>query len=58
MNEAWARVVDLPGLEDNISPSNNISTLLRLVITEVSILTNSRLLGNDFKRIYSSYLDY
>jgi hypothetical protein len=36
MNEAWARYVDLPGLDDNISPHNNIIVLLGFVITEVS----------------------
>lgn len=36
MNEAWARCVDLPGLEDNISPNNNIDVLLRVVINEVN----------------------
>lgn len=37
MNEAWARTVDLPGLEDNISPNNRISTLLRFVINEFQL---------------------
>ncbi|KAJ8959923.1 hypothetical protein NQ314_006125 [Rhamnusium bicolor] len=36
MNEAWARCVDLPGLEDNISPNNNINILFGFVINEVS----------------------
>lgn len=36
MNEAYARCVDLPGLEDNISPNNNINILFGIVITEVS----------------------
>lgn len=35
MNEAWARCVDLPGLEDNISPNNNINILFGFVINEV-----------------------
>ncbi|KAK5650330.1 hypothetical protein RI129_001359 [Pyrocoelia pectoralis] len=34
MNEAWARVVDLPGLEDNTSPSNNILKLFRVVVND------------------------
>ncbi|RZC35875.1 vacuolar protein sorting-associated protein 13A-like, partial [Asbolus verrucosus] len=38
MNEAWARYVDLPGLEDNISPNNNIMILLRFVINEFSLV--------------------
>lgn len=36
MNEVWARTVDLPGLEDNVSPNNNILVLLRFVIHEVN----------------------
>lgn len=36
VNEAWARVVDLPGLDDNVSPHNHISTLFRLVVHEVT----------------------
>lgn len=36
MNEVWARTVDLPGLEDNVSPNNNILVLLRFVIQEVN----------------------
>lgn len=35
MNEAYARCVDLPGLEDNISPNNNINVLFRVVMNEV-----------------------
>lgn len=35
MNEAWARTVDLPGLEDNVSPNNTIETLYGCVINEV-----------------------
>ncbi|XP_066252577.1 intermembrane lipid transfer protein VPS13A-like [Euwallacea similis] len=38
MNEAWARTVDLPGLEDNISPNNNIETLYGVVVNEFSVL--------------------
>ncbi|KAH1005296.1 hypothetical protein HUJ04_006309 [Dendroctonus ponderosae] len=38
MNEAWARTVDLPGLEDNISPSNNIEVLYGLVVNEFSMV--------------------
>lgn len=49
MNEAWARVVDLPGLEDNISPNNNIKTLLRFVVNEVSDLN---------LRIFRKIMDY
>lgn len=37
MNEVWARMVDLPGLEDNISPNNNIDVLLRFVVNEVNL---------------------
>lgn len=40
MNEVWARTVDLPGLEDNISPNNNIDVLLRFVVNEVSNFRN------------------
>ncbi|EEZ98160.2 hypothetical protein TcasGA2_TC000586 [Tribolium castaneum] len=38
MNEAWARYVDLPGLEDNISPNNNITVLLRFIINEFTLV--------------------
>ncbi|KRT80523.1 hypothetical protein AMK59_6501, partial [Oryctes borbonicus] len=34
-NDVWARCVDLPGLEDNISPSNTISNLIGCEIKEV-----------------------
>ncbi|KAK9875024.1 hypothetical protein WA026_005834 [Henosepilachna vigintioctopunctata] len=37
-NETWARVVDLPGLEDNISPNNNIKILSRYVINEICVV--------------------
>lgn len=37
-SEAWARCVDLPGLEDNVSPSNTIRGLSRLVLGEFCIL--------------------
>lgn len=32
--EVYARSVDLPGFDDNVSPSNNINTLLRFVVGE------------------------
>ncbi|CAL1270146.1 unnamed protein product [Larinioides sclopetarius] len=35
--ERWARVIDLPGFEDNVSASNYIRVLFRLVAGEVSI---------------------
>ncbi|KAG1650405.1 Vacuolar protein sorting-associated protein 13C [Nymphon striatum] len=35
--EEWARMVDLPGFDDNVSPSNIINTLLRFLIGEVVI---------------------
>ncbi|CAH1186159.1 unnamed protein product [Phyllotreta striolata] len=37
MNEAWARCVDLPGLEDNVSPNNNVNVLYGFFINEFSI---------------------
>ncbi|XP_044757951.1 vacuolar protein sorting-associated protein 13A-like [Coccinella septempunctata] len=37
-HESWARVVDLPGLEDNISPNNNIDTLCRFIINEICVV--------------------
>ncbi|XP_025830546.1 vacuolar protein sorting-associated protein 13C [Agrilus planipennis] len=37
MNEAFARVIDLPGLEDNISPNNTIRTLLRFSFNEFTL---------------------
>ncbi|GIY87399.1 vacuolar protein sorting-associated protein 13C [Caerostris extrusa] len=35
--ERWARIIDLPGFEDNVSASNYIRILFRLVAGEVSI---------------------
>ncbi|KAG8309677.1 hypothetical protein J6590_078973 [Homalodisca vitripennis] len=35
--ELWARTVDLPGFDDNVSPNNVITMLLRFVIGEVVI---------------------
>ncbi|KAF5301566.1 hypothetical protein FQR65_LT08871 [Abscondita terminalis] len=37
MNEAWARVVDLPGLEDNTSPTNSIIRLFRIVVCDFAL---------------------
>ncbi|XP_021923386.1 vacuolar protein sorting-associated protein 13A-like isoform X4 [Zootermopsis nevadensis] len=34
-NELWARTVDLPGFDDNVSPQNIITMLLRLIVGEV-----------------------
>lgn len=34
--ELWARTVDLPGFDDNVSPNNTITSLFRCVIGEVS----------------------
>lgn len=33
--ELWARTVDLPGFDDNVSPHNAITMLLRIVVGEV-----------------------
>lgn len=33
--EIWARTVDLPGFDDNVSPNNNIGMLLRFVIGKI-----------------------
>lgn len=38
--EAWARCVDLPGLEDNVSTHNTIQNLVRVVIGEVRFINN------------------
>ncbi|KAJ2950876.1 hypothetical protein O0L34_g5236 [Tuta absoluta] len=35
--EVYARSVDLPGFDDNVSPSNNINTLLRFIVGEIVI---------------------
>ncbi|KAH9636273.1 hypothetical protein HF086_009469 [Spodoptera exigua] len=35
--EIYARTVDLPGFDDNVSPSNNINTLLRFIVGEIVI---------------------
>jgi hypothetical protein len=34
-SELWARTVDLPGFDDNVSPQNIITMLLRLNVGEV-----------------------
>lgn len=34
-NELWARTVDLPGFDDNVSPHNTIAMLLRIIVGEV-----------------------
>lgn len=34
--ELWARTVDLPGFDDNVSPNNTITSLFRCVIGEVN----------------------
>nr|CAD7259318.1 unnamed protein product [Timema shepardi] len=36
-NELWARTVDLPGFDDNVSPRNTITMLLRFNVGEVVI---------------------
>lgn len=33
--EHWARTVDLPGFDDNVSPFNALTVLLRFIIGEV-----------------------
>lgn len=33
--EVFARNVELPGFDDNVSPSNNINTLLRFLVGEL-----------------------
>lgn len=33
--EIFARTVDLPGFDDNVSPSNTINTLLRFVVGQL-----------------------
>lgn len=38
MNEVWARVVDLPGLEDNISPNNNITDIVCVNLIEFTLV--------------------
>ncbi|XP_075975072.1 intermembrane lipid transfer protein VPS13A-like isoform X2 [Anticarsia gemmatalis] len=35
--EVYARSVDLPGFDDNVSPSNYINTLLRFIVGEIVI---------------------
>lgn len=37
--EVYARSVDLPGFDDNVSPSNNINTLLRFIVGEFIKIT-------------------
>ncbi|XP_066901628.1 intermembrane lipid transfer protein VPS13A isoform X3 [Halyomorpha halys] len=36
-NEQWARTVDLPGFDDNVSPNNIINMLLRFMIGEIVV---------------------
>ncbi|KAL1131713.1 hypothetical protein AAG570_011326 [Ranatra chinensis] len=36
-SELWARTVDLPGFDDNVSPNNVITMLLRFIIGEIVI---------------------
>lgn len=36
--ELWARTVDLPGFDDNVSPNNTITSLFRCVIGEVDFI--------------------
>ena len=38
--ELWARTVDLPGFDDNISPNNVITSLLRVIVKEIIIVLN------------------
>ncbi|CAH0720243.1 unnamed protein product, partial [Brenthis ino] len=38
--EEYARSVDLPGFDDNVSPSNTIGTLMRFIIGEIVINLN------------------
>ncbi|BET01399.1 Vacuolar protein sorting-associated protein [Nesidiocoris tenuis] len=35
--ELWARTVDLPGFDDNVSPNNVITILLRFIVGEVVV---------------------
>lgn len=36
--ELWARTVDLPGFDDNVSPNNIITSLLRVMIGEIVLV--------------------
>ncbi|XP_017782614.1 PREDICTED: vacuolar protein sorting-associated protein 13A-like [Nicrophorus vespilloides] len=47
MNEVWARCVDLPGLEDNISPSNTILIIFRFVVNEFQLVYSRSCENND-----------
>lgn len=33
--ELWARTLDLPGFEDNVSPHNTITSLVRVTLGEI-----------------------
>jgi len=33
--EVWAKTMDQPGFEDNVSPNNSIEVLLRFLLGEV-----------------------
>jgi vacuolar protein sorting-associated protein 13A/C len=35
--EVWAKTMDQPGFEDNVSPSNSIQILLRFSLGEVRV---------------------
>lgn len=36
--ELWARTVDLPGFDDNVSPNNIITSLLRIMVGEIVLV--------------------
>lgn len=38
--ELWARTVDLPGFDDNVSPNNVIRSLFRVVVGEIVLILN------------------
>lgn len=44
--ELWARTVDLPGFDDNVSPNNTITSLFRCVIGEVDFFNSEYLYLN------------
>nr|CAD7393578.1 unnamed protein product [Timema cristinae] len=49
-NELWARTVDLPGFDDNVSPRNTITMLLRFNVGERYLTLNGQ---RDFQSLIS-----
>ncbi|XP_050533944.1 intermembrane lipid transfer protein VPS13A-like isoform X2 [Daktulosphaira vitifoliae] len=51
--ELWARTVDLPGFDDNVSPNNTITSLFRFIIGEMSL--NFHRSSNKLEKSYLNF---